>query len=104
MFKSNINLVFFFFSQNESPDLTEEQLLGLLDGCEMTDSCAQDLDTQDTMLWDPREDCDGSEQVSEALFIEKASLTRCHYYAIKRLLKKTHIHLGTSSICSSLRG
>ncbi|XP_041809991.1 fibrous sheath-interacting protein 1 [Chelmon rostratus] len=33
---------------NESPDLTEEQLLGLLDDCELTASCTQDLETLDT--------------------------------------------------------
>ncbi|XP_039641742.1 fibrous sheath-interacting protein 1 isoform X3 [Perca fluviatilis] len=36
-------------SQNESPDLTEEQLLSLLDGCELTESRTQDLETNDTM-------------------------------------------------------
>ncbi|XP_032356927.1 fibrous sheath-interacting protein 1 isoform X4 [Etheostoma spectabile] len=35
-------------SQNESPDLTEEQLLSLLDGCELTESRTQDLETNDT--------------------------------------------------------
>ncbi|XP_039641743.1 fibrous sheath-interacting protein 1 isoform X4 [Perca fluviatilis] len=34
---------------NESPDLTEEQLLSLLDGCELTESRTQDLETNDTM-------------------------------------------------------
>ncbi|XP_032356926.1 fibrous sheath-interacting protein 1 isoform X3 [Etheostoma spectabile] len=33
---------------NESPDLTEEQLLSLLDGCELTESRTQDLETNDT--------------------------------------------------------
>ncbi|XP_038584512.1 fibrous sheath-interacting protein 1 isoform X2 [Micropterus salmoides] len=33
---------------NESPDLTEEQLLGLLDECELTESWIQDLETNDT--------------------------------------------------------
>nr|XP_046268075.1 fibrous sheath-interacting protein 1 [Scatophagus argus] len=33
---------------NESPDLTEEQLLGLLDECELTESWAQDHETNDT--------------------------------------------------------
>ncbi|XP_034713747.1 fibrous sheath-interacting protein 1 isoform X4 [Etheostoma cragini] len=36
-------------SQNESPDLTEEQLLSLLDGCEPTESRTQDLEMNDTM-------------------------------------------------------
>ncbi|XP_034713744.1 fibrous sheath-interacting protein 1 isoform X2 [Etheostoma cragini] len=34
---------------NESPDLTEEQLLSLLDGCEPTESRTQDLEMNDTM-------------------------------------------------------
>ncbi|XP_044021830.1 fibrous sheath-interacting protein 1 isoform X2 [Siniperca chuatsi] len=33
---------------NESPDLTEEQLLSLLDECELTESWIQDLETNDT--------------------------------------------------------
>ncbi|XP_031134305.1 fibrous sheath-interacting protein 1 isoform X3 [Sander lucioperca] len=36
-------------SQNESPDFTEEQLLSLLDGCELTESRTLDLETNDTM-------------------------------------------------------
>ncbi|KAK9533554.1 hypothetical protein VZT92_008665 [Zoarces viviparus] len=34
---------------NESPDLTEEQLLSLLDECELMDSGTQDLETNDTI-------------------------------------------------------
>ncbi|XP_031134308.1 fibrous sheath-interacting protein 1 isoform X4 [Sander lucioperca] len=34
---------------NESPDFTEEQLLSLLDGCELTESRTLDLETNDTM-------------------------------------------------------
>ncbi|XP_028420883.1 fibrous sheath-interacting protein 1 isoform X2 [Perca flavescens] len=34
---------------NESPDLTEEQLLSLLDGCELKESRTQDLETNDTV-------------------------------------------------------
>ncbi|XP_039993798.1 fibrous sheath-interacting protein 1 isoform X2 [Xiphias gladius] len=33
---------------NESPDLTEEQLLSLLDECELTESWSQDIETTDT--------------------------------------------------------
>ncbi|XP_035529604.1 fibrous sheath-interacting protein 1 [Morone saxatilis] len=33
---------------NESPDLTEEQLLSLLDECELTESWTHDLETNDT--------------------------------------------------------
>ncbi|XP_029316644.1 LOW QUALITY PROTEIN: fibrous sheath-interacting protein 1 [Cottoperca gobio] len=34
---------------NESPDITEEQLLGLLDECELTESWTQDLETTATI-------------------------------------------------------
>lgn len=75
---------FLVFPQNESPDLTEEQLLGLLDECEPTDSWTQDLETYGTTLWDPRKDSDGPD-LSEALFSEDASLIGCHYHAIRGL-------------------
>ncbi|XP_035761806.1 fibrous sheath-interacting protein 1 isoform X3 [Neolamprologus brichardi] len=35
-------------SQNESPDLTEEQLLCLMDGCELAESWSQDLEMNDS--------------------------------------------------------
>lgn len=40
----------------ESPDLTEEQLLCLLDECELTESWTQDLETNGTTPGDPKND------------------------------------------------
>lgn len=47
---TKIILCSLFFPQDESPDLTEEQLLGLLDECEQTDSWTQDLETYDNTV------------------------------------------------------
>ncbi|XP_068577887.1 fibrous sheath-interacting protein 1 isoform X3 [Cebidichthys violaceus] len=46
---------------NESPDLTEEQLLSLLDECELTESGTQDLETNDTTPSRPYESPDPPE-------------------------------------------